>query len=242
MLKNTITVLLLIGSAGVFATDTMATKPMNHQGMDAHSMGMHGQHGDGGYHHRFQNAAEWAKKFDQPEREAWQKPEQILDALKLPANALVADVGAGTGYFSVRIAKRVPQGKVFAADLEPDMVSYLGERAKRENLNNINPVQASAESPNLSEPVDVVVFVDTYHHIGNRVDYFTKLNNSLKANGRLVLVDFRMDAPDADAPPKEHRVSIEKVTEELKAAGYKLTENYDFLPRQYFIVFQKIAK
>ncbi len=201
-----------------------------------------GKHGDGGYHHRFQNAAEWAKKFDQPEREAWQKPEQILDALKLPNNALVADIGAGTGYFSVRIAKRVPEGKVFAADLESDMVSYLAERAKRENLNNIIPVQASAESANLPEPVDVALFVDAYHHIGNRVDYFTKLNNSLKANGRLVLVDFRMDASDADAPPKEHRVSIEKVTEELKAAGYKLTESHDFLPRQYFIVFQKIAK
>jgi cyclopropane fatty-acyl-phospholipid synthase-like methyltransferase len=198
------------------------------------------KHNDGGYHHRFQNAAEWAKKFDQPERETWQKPEQILDALKLPANALVGDVGAGTGYFTVRIAKRVSQGKVFAADLESDMVSYLGERAKRENLNNIIPVQASAESPNLPEPVDVLLLVDTYHHIGNRVEYFTKLNNSLKADGRLVLVDFRMDSPDG--PPKEYRLSIEKVTDELKAAGYKLTENYDFLPRQYFIVFQKIAK
>ncbi|MCC3243788.1 class I SAM-dependent methyltransferase [Methylocystis sp. WRRC1] len=215
---------------------------MNHGGMDHgamgdQKMGDHKAMGDGGYHHRFEDAEKWAKQFDKPDRDAWQKPDQVLDALKLAPNASVADIGAGTGYFSVRIAKRVPQGKVFSADIEKDMVRYLGERAKKEGLANIVPVQASPESANLSEPVDVILLVDAYHHIGNRVDYFKKLQSSLKPGGKLVIIDFRME--NTDGPPKEHRVSIEKATEELKSAGYSLIETQDFLPRQYLAVFKK---
>jgi cyclopropane fatty-acyl-phospholipid synthase-like methyltransferase len=190
---------------------------------------------------RFENAEKSAKNFDNPEREAWQKPEQVLDLLKLPTNALVADIGAGTGYFSVRIAKRVPEGKVFAADLEPDMVRYLGERAKHDNLNNINPVQAGLESPNLPEPVDLILLVNAYHLIGNRVDYFSKLQASLKPNGRLVLVDWRMDSKDT--PPKMRLVEYDTAMDELKTAGYTLVEtNKDLLARQYIAILQKKAQ
>lgn len=216
---------------------------MNHGGMDHGAMGGHkmgdqkGMSGDGGYHHRFEDADKWAKQFDNPQRDEWQKPDQALDALKLAPNALVADIGAGTGYFSVRIAKRVPQGKVYAADIEKDMVRYLGERAKKEGLANITPVQAAPDSANLPESVDVILLVDAYHHIGNRVDYFKRLQGSLKPGGKLVIIDFRME--NTDGPPKEHRVSIEKATEELKAAGYSLVETQDFLPRQYLAVFKK---
>jgi SAM-dependent methyltransferase len=89
---------------------------------------------DGAFHHRFEDAKKWAEEFDNPERDAWQKPEEILDALHLQRTSLVADIGAGTGYFSVRIAKRIPEGKIFAADIEPDMVRYLGERARIEHF------------------------------------------------------------------------------------------------------------
>lgn len=243
---------LLLGVAPVFAqapaeapAQKMDRGGMDHGKMDHgdmhgakgdHQMGDH-KMGDGGYHHRFEDAEKWAKQFDKPERDAWQKPEQAIDAMKLTPNATIADVGAGTGYFSARIAKRVPQGKVYAADIEQDMVRYLGERAKREGMTNIVPVQAAPDSANLPEPVDVILLVDAYHHIGNRVDYFKKLQNSLKPGGKLVIIDFRME--NADGPPKEHRVSIEKATDELKSAGYSLVETQDFLPRQYFAVFKK---
>ena len=97
-------------------------------------MGAHSGHhmdgaSDGAFHRRFDDAEKWAKEFDKPERDGWQKPEEVIDALHLDHAASVADVGAGTGYFSVKIAKRIPDGKVFAADVEPDMVRYLGERA-----------------------------------------------------------------------------------------------------------------
>ena len=179
---------------------------------------------DGAFHHRFEDAEKWAKEFDNPERDAWQKPEEILDVLHLQRTSLVADIGAGTGYFSVRIAKRIPEGKIFAADIEPDMVRYLGERARREHLINLVPVQASADTVDLPEPVDVALVVNTYHHIGNRTQYFAKLKSSLRPAGRLVIVDFRADSPNG--PPVRHRISPERVTQELKAAGYALVNRF----------------
>ena len=192
---------------------------------------------DGAFHRRFEDAEKWAKEFDDPARDAWQKPEEILDALHLKRISLVADIGAGTGYFSVRIARRIPEGKIFAADVEPDMVRYLGERAQHDHLINLVPVQANADAANLPEPVDVVLVVDTYHHIGNRTQYFAKLKSSLRPKGRLAIVDFKADSPSG--PPPQYRISPETVTEELNAAGYSLIETLQFLPRQYFLIFGK---
>ena len=221
----------------------MGPTGMPHEGMgDDHQMEHHQMmgHGDSGFHRRFNDAAKWAEKFDNPERDVWQKPDQVLEALQLTKNATVADIGAGTGYFTVRIAKAVPQGKVLAADVEKDMVDYLSERTKKEGLANVIAVQATPESANLPEPADVILVVDTYHHIGNRVDYFKKLQGSLKPNGKLVIVDFRMDSPDG--PPKEHRIPLEKATAELNQAGYSLSEMKDFLPRQYLAIYIKSAQ
>jgi SAM-dependent methyltransferase len=189
-----------------------------------------------GFHHSFGDAERWAKEFDDPARDAWQKPEEILDALHLTQTDRVADIGAGTGYFSARIAKRVPDGKVFAVDIEPDMLNYLSERKHREQLHVLQPVRANTDSPNLPEPVDVVLTVDTYHHIDDRVPYFSRLKSSLRPGGRLAVVDFNADA--TEGPPPERRVPPEKVRVELEKAGYALVGRHDFLPRQYFLVFQ----
>ena len=186
--------------------------------------------------HSFGNAERWAKEFDDPARDVWQKPDEILDALQLAPTVRVADIGAGTGYFSVRIAKRVPNGKVFAVDIEPDMVRYLGERAHREHLHILQPVLASANSPNLPEAVDVALIVDTYHHIDDRVAYFSRLKTSLRPGGRLAIVDFKTDAPEG--PPSALRIPPERVIAELEQAGYAFVAKHDFLPRQYFLVFR----
>ena len=188
-------------------------------------------------HHSFGDAGKWAKEFDNPQRDSWQKPDEVLDALHLQRTDKVADIGAGTGYFSVRLAKRVPDGKVYSVDIEPDMLHYLGERAHREHLSVLMPVRATADSPNLPEPVDLALVVDTYHHIENRISYFDKLSDSLVRKGRVMIVDFKMDAPDG--PPLESRLPPERVTPELAAAGYSLLAAHTFLPRQYFLVFQR---
>jgi cyclopropane fatty-acyl-phospholipid synthase-like methyltransferase len=193
-------------------------------------------HAGGAFHRRFDDAEKWAKEFDSPDRDAWQKPEEVLAALHLEPASSVADLGAGTGYFSVRLAKLIPAGKVFAADIEPDMVRYLGERAQREHLANLTPILSGADAANLPEPVDLILVVDTYHHIGNRSQYFAKLKSSLRPNGRIAIVDFKADSPSG--PPVEYRISPKKVIEELSAAGYNLVEPKVFLPRQYLLIFQ----
>lgn len=232
---------LVMAWGGMAMRDTLAQtaseKPAEREDKGGHPGHHMGGSSDGAFHRRFEDADKWAKEFDNPERDAWQKPEEILDALHLKPTSIVADIGAGTGYFSVRIARRIPDGKIFAADIEPDMVSYLGERARREHLINIVPVLATAGAANLPEPVDVVLVVDTYHHIGDRPRYFAKLKSSLRPGGWLAIVDFKADSPSG--PPVQYRISPEQITEELNAAGYSLMETLQLLPRQYYLIFQK---
>ena len=230
--------LLVLGGATTVGSlaQTAPEAPGDHAlECDHHS----GGHSDRGYHRSFDQAEKWAKEFDDPSRDAWQKPNEVLDALHLDRTARVADLGAGTGYFSARIARLIPEGKLFAVDIEPDMLRFLGERAQREHLSFLVPVLASAGSPNLPEPVDLVLVVDTYHHIDDRLAYFAALRASLRPGGRLAIVDFKADSPNG--PPPEHRISAERVTAELNAAGYSLLATHLFLPRQYFLVFRANA-
>ena len=133
---STMAVVAVMWGAGSGRDSTAQTRsemPMEHAS-PGHQMN---DPSDGAFHNRFKDTEKWAKEFDNPQRDAWQKPEEILDALHLQGNSLVADIGAGTGYFSVRIAKRIPERKIFAADIEPEMVRYLGERARLEHLTNL---------------------------------------------------------------------------------------------------------
>ena len=187
------------------------------------------------HEHRFSDAEKWAHVFDDPERDAWQKPHQVIQALALKPDAAVADLGAGTGYFSVRLARMLPKGTVYAVDVEPDMVKYLGERAAREKLKNMVAVAAAPGDARLPAKADLVLLVDVYHHIGERERYFRALADSLKPGGRLAVIDFRLDSKRG--PPRDVRVAPERVKAELKAAGYTLVAEHAFLPDQYFLVF-----
>jgi predicted methyltransferase len=186
--------------------------------------------------HSFSDAQKWAQIFDDPKRDAWQKPHEVIQALKLKPDAVIADIGSGTGYFSARFANMVPKGRVYGLDTEPDMVKYLADRAKREGLKNLSAVQAKPSDPRLPEKADVVVLVDVYHHIESRETYFRQLQASLKPGGRLAVIDFRMESPDG--PPKAARITPEQVKIELQRAGYGLVEEHGFLPNQYFLVFR----
>ena len=185
--------------------------------------------------HRFEDAAAWSKSFDDPARDEWQMPSRLIDALDLEPGQSVADIGAGTGYFTVRLAKTPAKPRVFAVDIEPSMVEHVRRRAMQEGLSNVTAVQAQADRPNLPEPVDVVLVVDTYHHIPNRVAYFTALKAMLKPGGRLAIVDFRKGAPSG--PPEEFRFTADQIGAELARAGWSLQRTHDFLPRQLFLVF-----
>jgi cyclopropane fatty-acyl-phospholipid synthase-like methyltransferase len=193
------------------------------------------QHGAQPHHRRFDDAEKWSKVFDDPARDSWQKPAEVIAALGLPSDAAVADIGSGTGYFAVRLARAVPQGKVYGADLERDMVRFLNERAAKEKLPNLAAHLAAGNDPKLPAPVDLVLVVDTYHHIGERARYFGELRASLKPGGRVAIIDFRLDSPTG--PPVKHRVAPKVVAEEMALAGYREAERHEFLPNQYFLVF-----
>jgi SAM-dependent methyltransferase len=186
--------------------------------------------------HRFSGAEHWARVFDDPARDTWQKPHEVIEALALAPDAAVADIGSGTGYFAVRLAHFVPKGRVYGVDTEPDMVKYLAERAKREGLANLESVAGRPDDPRLPAKVDLALLVDVYHHIGGREAYFSKLRASLKPGARLAIIDFRLDAPSG--PPKRDRIPPERVKAELAKAGYAPVKEHGFLPDQYFLVFE----
>ena len=210
-------VLVLSACSGLLAGSSVAQSPATHQ-------------------HGFGDAEKWAQVFDDPKRDAWQKPHEVIQALALKPDALIADIGSGTGYFSVRFANMTPKGRVYGVDTEPDMVKFLADRAKREGLKNITAVAGAPDDPRLPEKVDLVLLVDVYHHIGDRERYFRKLRDALKPGGRLAVIDFRMDSPEG--PPKSARIAPDRVKAELRRAGYVLAGEHTFLPNQYFLVFR----
>ena len=191
----------------------------------------HGAHME----HRFDDPERYAKSFDDPARDAWQMPDRVIDALALAPGQVVADLGAGTGYFTVRLARAAARPTVYAVDIERAMVDYITQRSAKEGLKQVVAVQGTATTANLPEPVDVVLVVDTYHHIPNRPAYFRALRKSMKPAGRLAIIDFRKGAPSG--PPEEFRFTPEQITAELKQAGFSLQTRHDFLPRQLFLVY-----
>lgn len=193
-----------------------------------------------GYHHGFADAPRWAASFDDPARDSWQKPDEVIRTLALPATAKVADLGAGTGYFTVRLARALPRGKVYGIDVEPGMVSYLGDRARKESLANVTAVLAAPDDPRLPERVDLVLVVDTYHHIDDRPAYFARLRQKLAPGGRVAVVDFRRGQPMG--PPDEHKIPPEQLEREMLSAGYAVAARHDFLPNQYFVVFSPLPQ
>lgn len=209
--------------------------------------GDHGSHGDHAYkpdghgehahQHRFDDPEKWAERFDDPTRDAWQKPEAVIALLGLDKDDVVADIGAGTGYFVMRLAPEVPEGKVLGVDLEPTMVDYLVKRARDGGLENVEGVVAKADDPALTEPVDLALIVDTYHHISDRPAWLGKLKASLKPGGKVAVVDFKMgDIPVG--PPESGRLAPEVVGAELAAAGFRrITRDEGTLPHQYVLVY-----
>jgi SAM-dependent methyltransferase len=188
------------------------------------------------HQHSFGDAEKWARVFDDPKRDAWQKPHEVIQALKLAPNAVIADIGAGTGYFAVRFAHMLPKGKVYGVDIEPDMVRHLAERAKKEGLANLVAVAGTPADPRIPEQADLILLVNVYHHIGERERYFGQLQKSLRPGGRLAVIDFRLDSPVG--PPRAARMPPEQVKDELQRAGYALADQHEFLPNQYFLVFR----
>ncbi|HUI24993.1 MAG TPA: class I SAM-dependent methyltransferase [Candidatus Kryptonia bacterium] len=200
----------------------------------------HGEH-DATAHHSFADVEHWTKVFDDPKRDEWQKPSELVKALAITPGMCVADLGAGTGYFSRYLSDAVGEnGSVFAVDPEPNLVVHLRERAETEHTANVIPILASFDNPRLPVAgVDVVLIVDTFHHIDDRVNYFRNMKRFLKPAGRIAVVDFKKE-PLPVGPPPEHKLAREQVVDEFASAGYRLVAEPTVLPYQYFLIFQAL--
>lgn len=191
--------------------------------------------------HSFHDVDHWVKVFDDPKRDAWQKPAEVVQALNLKAGMSVADVGAGTGYFSRHLSSAVgDSGTVFAVDVEPGLVVHLRDRAETEKTANVVPVLGSNDNPRIpAASVDAILIVDTLHHVDDRPAYLRRLRSALRPGGRIAVVDFKKEESDV-GPPIAHRLAREQVLAEFELAGYRLVEEPAFLTYQYYLVFEPL--
>lgn len=182
-------------------------------------------------HHPPHSAAEYHKILEDPARDAWQKPHEVVKALALRPTEIIADIGAGSGYFSRRFSRHA--GQVLAVDIDPKLLEIAAKNAPA----NHKTVVATPGDPHLpARSVHTIFFCDVLHHIEDRPAYYTKLASALKPGGRLVIIDFHKRKLPV-GPSEEMKLSREQVIEELKAAGFRLQRSFDFLDYQYFLVF-----
>ncbi len=219
--------------------------PVSHRLHDAHAHphgrdGRDPNHGNHPMPHRFDDAARWAAVFDAPERDAWQRPTVVVAALVgAREDLVVADIGAGTGYFAVHFARALPAGRVIAADIEPTLLAWVAERAQTAGLMNLTthltPPDGLAWGADMPR-IDLAFSCNTYHHIADRPRYFAGVRAALAPRGRLAIVDFTPDSPRG--PARHHRVPPEVVIAELAEAGFRMVARLDLLPDQFLLVFE----
>ena len=185
------------------------------------------------------SGADWLVR---PEREAEEQPEKALDALNLKPGMVVADIGAGVGYMSLRMARRVgPSGKVYANDLQPPMLDLLRQNAAKAGIGNIVTVVGDVVDPKLpANTMDLVLLVDVYHEFSQPQQMLRKIREILKPDGRLVLLEYRAEDPNVPIIA-EHKMTVAQVKSELEAEGFVLQPVIETLPRQHILILTKAA-
>jgi ubiquinone/menaquinone biosynthesis C-methylase UbiE len=189
-------------------------------------------------HHRHGDPLAYVASLDDPARDAYQKPDEVLKALALRPGETVADIGAGSGYFTLRLARAVgPLGRVYAVDVSPEMIRHLNRRVRDAKVGNVVTVLSDADDPLLPDAsVDRAVIVDTWHHVEDRPAYLGRLKRVLRPGGQVVHIDFqKKDLPVG--PPVAMKIAREDLVREMEGAGFRLAAEHAFLPYQYFLVF-----
>jgi arsenite methyltransferase len=192
-------------------------------------------------HQRPDDIKQYLEHLDSAERDQYQKPIQVIEALKLKPGQSVADLGSGSGYFTRRLVEAVTEsGKVYAIDVEPEMLRYVEESLVHTHAPySAEFIPARPDSPKLpAESVDLIFVCNVFHHLEDHSTYFRNARSALKPGGRIAIIDFYHDERSGDLGfSKEHLVSRDTAIAEMTTAGYRLEREHDFLPRQYFLEF-----
>jgi ubiquinone/menaquinone biosynthesis C-methylase UbiE len=181
--------------------------------------------------------ADW---LDRAERDAEEDPDRAIDVLKIEKGSTVADIGAGSGYMTVKLAKKVgPQGRVYANDIQPAMLDLINKRLAKGRIANVTAVLGTQDDPRLPlETLDLVLMVDVYHELSQPQLMLRHIRASLKAGGRLVLLEYRKEDPNIPIKP-EHKMSVAEAKLEVEAEGFTLTRTNEDLPRQHILIFTR---
>lgn len=176
--------------------------------------------------------------LDDPKRDAYQKPHEVLTALAIEPGEVIADIGAGSGYFTFRLAHRVSdKGRVYAVDISPDMIRHLNRRIRELKAMNVTAILADADDPLLADAsIDRFFFSDSLHHIENQSKYLSLIKKMLKPGGEIIMIDFhKKELPVG--PPMQMKIAREDLIRQMESNGFRLTKEHTFLPYQYFLVF-----
>ena len=178
--------------------------------------------------------ADW---LERAERDRLEQPDKVLDTIGITSGSTVADIGAGTGYYSLRLAKRVgPRGRVLATDIQPEMLSLLQANMKKADLTNIETILTTPTDAKLPiAQLDLALLVDVYHELAHPEETMAQVRRALKPEGRLVLIEYRGEDPTVPIKP-DHKMTLAQVRTEIEPMGFRLQQVFDFLPRQHLIV------
>jgi ubiquinone/menaquinone biosynthesis C-methylase UbiE len=191
-----------------------------------------------GMHRLHRDPAAYIAALEDPKRDAYQKPNEVMAALAVQEGEAIADIGAGSGYFTMRLAQHVgPTGRVYAVDVDPDMIRHLHARVRDAGVLNVVPILARPDDPLLPQRVDRFVIVDVWHHVEDRPGYLARMKKLLKPGGQIVMIDFhKRDLPVG--PPASMKIAREDLLKEMQVNGFELVKEHAFLPYQYFLVFK----
>lgn len=189
-------------------------------------------------HESIKDVPGYISMLERPSREAWQKPAQVIKALEIKEGSTIADIGAGSGYFTFLIAQEVgPEGVVYAVDIEPGLLEYIKTKAEEQNITNILTIKGVPDDALLeSHSIDLVFFCNTLHHIDLPYAYLDNLKRYMKPSARLAVIDYKRKKSKV-GPRKKIRLKRKKVIYMMEGMGFKLIREYDFLEHQYYLVF-----
>ena len=214
---------LLVVPLAVLLSPTQDAQPRDHEAM----------------HRLHQDPKAYIAMLEDPARDAYQKPDEVLEALGLRPGESIADVGSGSGYFTLRLAERVgPGGRVYAVDVDPDMVRHLNRRVRDAGLDNVRSVLADFDDPLLADAtVDRFFICDTWHHVEDQAKYLALMKKVLRPGGEVVMIDFKKESTPM-GPPLTMRIAQPDLVRQMQGAGFALAGEHTFLPYQYFLVFR----